>query len=325
MRSLRTVAALLAAGVMLPSAAAAHGPVAPIASSYLARVTKAPPRLDVKVVDGDQRLWVRIAPGATLVVRDYRGAPYLRLSDRGVEVNRNSEMAYLNHVPAEKIPRDVTAATPPAWRRVSGARSYGWHDGRLHALASVARAPGVSLAGRWRVPVIADGRPAAISGTLTHADHPSLVWLWIVLVIVACVLAARRLRRPQLDRRVARALAIVALAAIAAAAVARGLHGRPGLSAVQLVILGVLGAFVVWGAYRVAAGRVDFLVLVAIGFVALWEGAVVVSTLWNGFVLAALPAFWVRVAAVLCFGCGTGLLLEASRATREPTPEQAVR
>jgi hypothetical protein len=315
MRSLRTAAALLAAGAVLPSAASAHGPVAPIASSYLARVTSTPPGVKVKIVDGDQRLWVQIAPGALLVVGDYRGAPYLRLSDSGVEVNRNSEMAYLNHVPAEQVPRGLTAATPPRWRRVSGARSYGWHDGRLHALAGAARAPGASLAGRWRVGVIADGRPAAITGTLSHADRPSLVWLWIVLVVVACVLAARRLRRPSLDARVARALAVMALAAIAAAGLARGLHGRPGLSAVQIVILAVLGLFVVWGAYRVATRRLDFLASVAIGFVALWEGAVVVPALWNGFVLAALPAFWVRVAAVLCFACGIGLLLEASRAS----------
>jgi hypothetical protein len=315
MRSLRTVAALLAAGAVLPSAAAAHGPVAPIASSYLARVTTAPPGLKVKVVDGDQRLWVQVAPGGLLVVRDYRGAPYVRLSDGGVEVNRNSEMAYLNHVPAEQVPRGLTAATPPRWRRVSGARSYGWHDGRLHAAASAARAPGASLAGRWRIAVLADGRPAAISGTLSHSARPSLVWLWVVVVVVACVLAARRLRRPELDAAVARALAVAALIAIAAAGLARGLHGRPGLSTVQLVILGALGAFVAWGAYRVASRRLDFLALVAIGFVALWEGAVVVPALWNGFVLAALPAFSVRLAAVLCFACGIGLLLEAPRAS----------
>jgi hypothetical protein len=32
-------------------------------------------------------------------------------------------------------------------------------------------------------------------------------------------------------------------------------------------------------------------------------------TLWNGFVLAAVPAFVARAAAVLCLGSGAGLLL----------------
>ncbi len=314
MRSLRTVVVILAATLALPSAAAAHGPVAPIASSYLARVTRAPPGLDAKVIDGDQRMWVAIEPGATLVVRDYRGAPYLRLSNGGVEVNRNSEMAYLNHVPAQQVPPGLSAGAAPRWRRVSGARSYGWHDGRLHALATVARTPGRSVVGRWSIPVVSDGHLTAISGSLSHADRPSLVWLWLIVVVVACVLAARRLRRPALDARVARVLAVAALAAIGAAAAARGLHGRPGLSALQLVILAALGAFIAWGVYRVVARRLDFLALVAIGFVALWEGAVVIAVLWNGYVLAALPGFWVRTAAVLCFGCGISLLLVASRA-----------
>ena len=315
MRSLRTAigltAALLAA---LPGAAQAHGPVAPIATSSLAKVTDVPPGVHVKVVDGDQRLWLRADPGRTVVVRDYRGAPYLRFSLAGVELNRNSEMAYLNHEPAQRVPRGLTAQTPPRWQRVSNGRSYGWHDGRLHALATVARAPGQRDLGRWAVLLTVDRQPTSVAGRLLHADDPSLVWLWLVVVIVGCVLAARRVRSPRLDAVVARGLALVALAAIATTAVAKQLHGRPDLSLFNEIVFAALMVFVAWGLYRVIR-RPTFVALIAIAFVAIWEAAVLVGALFDGFVLGPVPAFWTRLAAVLGFGCGIGLLTLASRAS----------
>jgi hypothetical protein len=86
------LAAVLAAGGGLPGSASAHGPVAPIALDYLARVRSLPEGLDAKVVDGDQRMWLRAPSSETVVVLDYRGAPYVRFSGSGVEVNQNSAM-----------------------------------------------------------------------------------------------------------------------------------------------------------------------------------------------------------------------------------------
>ena len=75
-----TALVVLVAGVLaaIPGAAAAHGPVAPVASSYLARVDALPAGLDAKVIDGDQRIWLRAPSRETVIVLDYRGAPYLR-------------------------------------------------------------------------------------------------------------------------------------------------------------------------------------------------------------------------------------------------------
>jgi len=84
--------------------ASAHGPVAPVASSYQARVSRAPAGIEARVVDGDQRMWLRVAPQETAVVLDYRGAPYLRFSAAGVAVNRRSAMFYLNQTPVETPP-----------------------------------------------------------------------------------------------------------------------------------------------------------------------------------------------------------------------------
>ena len=295
---------------LLPSSAEAHGPVAPVASSYMARVTNVPPHLDAKVVDGDQRLCLRVPAGATIVVLDYRGAPYLRFSPRGVEVNRNSAMFYLNQSPvALTPPARLTRATPPLWQSISHSHIYSWHDGRLHALATVALAPGARYVGRWSIPLLVNSNPSSVSGGLWHADNPSLVWFWPIIVVLLCLLAAMRVQRENVDRVAARALGLAALAGIAVIAVGRELHGRPTQGTFQLVELGLLLAFVLWGLHRVVFWQSGYFRFVVIAFVALVEGVELVPTLLHGFVLLSIPAFLARAATVACITCGAGLLL----------------
>jgi len=204
---------------------------------------------------------------------------------------------------------------------VSGRRDYGWHDGRLHALATVALAPGMTYVGRWSIPVLVDGRQSAISGGLWHSESPSIVWFWPIVVLLACVLAAWRVRRPALDVLVARVLTVAALIAIAIAGAGRELHGRPTVSAFQLISFAITVAFVAWALRRVLFQRAGYFTLFAVAFVALWEGAELIPTLLNGFVLAAVPASFARAAAVLCLGCGAGLLLAAMRVADQAEPE----
>lgn len=314
MLALGLPALLIAVTGAFPAGAEAHGPVAPSALDYLARVRSLPSGLEAKVVDGDQRMWLRVPVSETVVVLDYRGAPYLRFSRSGVEVNHNSATYYLNQTPfALKPPANLGPRTPPRWATVSGGHEYGWHDGRLHALASVARPGGASFVGTWRVPVLLDGRPLAISGGLWHADPPSIVWFWPIAVLLLCVLAAWRVRRPVLDRWTARLLGLAALGAIAAAAVGRGLHGRPAVSVVQLVELAIVLAFVAWALFRVVFQRPGFFTYSAIAIVALWEGIELIPTLRNGFVLIALPAFVARAAAVVGLGSAVALFLMVFR------------
>ena len=168
------LAAALCALACFPAAADAHGPLAPISSSYLARVSSVSPGLGAKVVDADQRMWLDASRVHRVVVFDYRGAPYLLFTPGGVAVNRNSAMYYLNQTPAQNPPRGLGPATPPSWRTVTSARQYSWHDGRLHALAAVALLPGQSLVGTWRIPLSVDGRRTVIAGRLWHAGDPSL-------------------------------------------------------------------------------------------------------------------------------------------------------
>jgi hypothetical protein len=283
-------------------------------------VSGVPPGLGARVIDGDQRMWLRVAATETAVVLDYRGAPYLRFSRSGVAVNQNSAMFYLNQTPAEVPPSSLRPTARPRWSSVSGGHDYGWHDGRLHALATVALTPGAAYVGGWSIPVRIDGRVSAISGGLWHAENPSIVWFWPIVVLLACTLAVRRVRRPELDARVARGLALAALIATASAGVARELHGRPTVSAFQMITFAIVVAFVVWGLRRVLFHRAGYFSYFAIAFVAIWAGAQLIPTLLNGFVLAAEPAFVARATTVVCLGCGGALLLVAFRLVGETEP-----
>jgi hypothetical protein len=328
---LPAVAAVLAAALLLAPAAEAHGPVDPAASSYEAHVSSLPPGMEAKVIDGDQRMWLEVAPRRTVVVLDYTGAPYLRFSPNGVQVNQNSAMYYLNQVPPQTPPTRLGPRTPVHWSRVSSGHQYGWHDGRLHALASVAVAPGATYAGRWTIPLRVDGAAATIAGGLYHAGGPSLVWFWPILVMVACVFAAVRVGRPELDLRLARGLGLIALIAFLVVGAGQQLHGRPTVSAGQLIVLAALVAFGVWALRRLALGRHGWFTFFLIAVAAIWEGASSITVLLDGYVLLALPAFLARVAVLACLAAGIGLLplifrmaerpVRGSR-SREPRSEQ---
>ncbi len=295
-------------GLGLPATAAAHGPVDPAASSYLAQVTQVPAGAAVKVVDGDQRLWMRVDPRSTVVVLDYQGAPYLRFSRAGVAVNEASAMYYLNQVPAQAPPLRTGPGVRPRWSQVSTGHSYGWHDGRLHALATTALAPGATYRGRWKVRLRVGGAPSAIEGGIFYRASPSIVWFWPILVALACVLAARRLRRPELDERIARGLAATALAGFAVAVTGQQLHGRPSVSVGQEIVLAIALAFAAWGAWRLIRRRHGWFTFFIIAAVAIWEGASLIAVLLDGYVLLALPPVLARVAVVACLSAGVALL-----------------
>jgi hypothetical protein len=217
-------------------------------------------------------------------------------------------MFYLNQVPAQTPPTSLGPSTAPQWSPVSSGHGYGWHDGRLHALASIALAPGATYVGRWSIPIRVDGAPESIIGVLRYAPSPSIVWFWPILVALACVLAVVRLRRPELDERAGRALAIVALVSFGMAAVGQELHGRPFVSLGQEILLALLLAFTAWGLRRLALRSHGWFTFFLIAAAALWEGGSMISVLLDGYVLLALPAVLARAAIVGCLAGGLGLL-----------------
>ena len=306
--------AILIAVAIGPAAADAHGGTTqPVASNYIAKLGHAPAGLDAKVVDGDLRLWLRTPASATVIVLDYRGAPYLRFTRAGVEVNHNSAMYYLNQTPVAGIPpANLSRTTRPAWAKVTSSPEYNWHDGRLHALATVALSPGTSYVGSWSVPIEVDGRRATISGAVWHAGRPSIIWFWPIIVMSLCALAVARIGRPALNARLARILGSVALVALAVAGTGHELHGHPFVSLIQYVELGVILAFVAWGLTHLLLRQPGYFAYFVISLAALWEGLNLVSVLRDGFVLIDLPAFIARAATLLCLACGAATLVLAT-------------
>ncbi len=172
-----------------------------------------------------------------------------------------------------------------------------------------------------------NGAPAAISGGLYYSPRPSLVWFWPIVVALACLLAAWRLRRPELDARLARWLQAAALVAIALAAVGLELHARPSVSAYGVVKLVAWLAFVAACARRVATGRAGSFASFVIGCAAVWCGIELIPTLRDGYVLIALPAVVARLTAVVALSAGAALLLLFVRAAAQPArrPRRAAR
>jgi hypothetical protein len=319
----RWLASAIAAFVLTllaPAAAQAHGPVDPSGSTYLARITHVPAGLQAKAIDGDLRLWMRASPSLNAYVIDYRGAPYLHFERDGVWVNQNSSMYFLNQLPPVTPSTDLGPATRPDWHRVTTGHTYVWHDGRLHAGATQARLPGSRFAGDWSVPLRIDGTAATIRGGLYYAPPPSPAWFWPVAVVLGCVLAGVRLRRPQLDRRLARISGGIALTGFVVASIGHQLHGRPGVSTGNVLALVVELAAAAAAAWWLYARDPGWLVLAAIAALTLWQGVSQIAALQDGWVLLALPAWLGRVAVASCLAGGAGLipivLVGAERAAR---------
>lgn len=305
--------ALLVASSLAPPSAQAHGATDPSASSYLARVAHVPHGVSAQVVDGDLRLWLQVPAGKTVLVLDYQGVPYLRFRDDRVWANENSQMYYFDQTPPEDPPPGLKRTAPEHWLLVGSGRSYQWHDGRLHAFALEAIAPGASYAGAWKIPIVIDGRRSAVSGTLWYRAAPSIAWLWPIAILILCVLAGWRLHDARLDALMARLLAGLTLCGIALAAIGRDLHGRPGLSPVGLAELALIGIPTAWTAWRLARGRAGAFTFFLISIVAIWEALGLIPTLFDGYVLLAVGPFLGRLATIICIGGAIALLFPAVR------------
>jgi hypothetical protein len=309
-RGLRIMVPALIVGLTLvPGSAQAHsGPTAPVGINYVAVLDGAPAGVVAKVFDGDLSMWLQVSPAETVVVIDYQGAPYLRFTAAGVYVNTHSDMYYLNQPTQVPVPVHIGPQSQPVWTRASSGHSYSWHDGRLSALATVKLAPGASVAGSWRIPLLVNGRAEALSGRLLHRPPPSLVWFWPIAVLMACAVALRRVRRGVLSRWVMRTLSLTALFSVSIAAIALELHGRPNVNLLQHILVAVALAAAVIALARILLGRAGLPLLFMLGTAALGAGFDLLPALLNGFVLVAVPAFLARADTVLCLACGLALL-----------------
>jgi hypothetical protein len=200
---------------------------------------------------------------------------------------------------------------------------YEWHDGRLHALATVALAPGQRYVGQWRIPLLVAGQRTALTGGLWHADDPSIVWFWPIAVVLLCLWAVARLGIRALDRRMATGLSIAALASVAILAIGHQLDGQPFVGVGQEIVLGLILAFVavVLGWVLIRGAGAFSLILVAVA--ALWSGLEFLPTLLHGYVISVVPAFLVRVATVTCLSAGLAAVILLFGFRLVDVPEEA--
>jgi hypothetical protein len=313
-RAALALATALLAAAFLPATASAHvGRTPPAATDYLARISYLPPGLEARIVDGDQEIWLHAKPSLTVIVTGLRGEPYLRFSAAGVAVNTRSATWFLNRVRPLIVPRDVTAATTPDWKELTPGHSWTWTDGRLHTPALAAHPSGNAYLGRWVVPLVVAGRGTAIRGGLWQSTPASLLWFWPLLLLAACLPALLKLREARLETQVGIGLATVALLASTVARLGRELYGRPTVSSWQLVLVGT--TCVVALALAALYSRPDWRAVggILVGIAAVGQGLELVSTLRDGWVLAAIPAWLERSATGLSLACGVALILVSLR------------
>jgi hypothetical protein len=279
--------------------AAAHSRAPTLALDYRLEPSGAQPEgVHVEIVDGDRALRVGVAPPHRLVVRGLLGEPMLRFGPGGVWVNGASPTAH----------SDRLVRSDAGWTRLTPGRTLLWHDHRLTPPAGLR--PGAGAA--WALPVVVDGRRAALTGTFTRVARPPL-WPWLVaglVAVVALVLHAKATPR----RRAATATALAALAAAAAlAASAAFATGDAIVKSTEWIEVGSAAVLAVLAAAALALGNSSFRTWAAmtVGVVAGALGLGSLSVFVHGVVISSLPAAVVRLATAVAFLGGTAAVVLA--------------
>lgn len=176
---------------LVPAAATGHAGETP-GTDYRSTVRAAPAGLAVRMVGGDDRLLVTRTTAAEVVVLGYGGEPYLRLDEDGTWENRASPAVALNAERQPDAPLDGAAATPE-WVRVGDGASAVFHDHRAHWMGSEPPAAVQADPDRprdlfdWSVPLLVDGREAAITGDVAWLGRPRSALWWAAAALAAAV------------------------------------------------------------------------------------------------------------------------------------------
>lgn len=179
---------LLVVGALLvgaPAALAHQG-----SPNFLSQVNAAPPGVNVTVLSRDDRLLLQSDGGHTVVIEGYSEEPYARIDPDGtVSVNTDSEAYYINEerdgqVP---VPDGVDSKGEPQWKEVSKTGRFEWHDHRMHWMSKSDPEQVKDKRVRtkvfdWKLPVVVDGKPGAISGTLFWTPTPGSSVPWVLII-----------------------------------------------------------------------------------------------------------------------------------------------
>lgn len=185
--------------VLAPATAIAHQGN----SNYRSEVTSVRPAdlaegLEFSVVNFDDHVRFENDSGSDVVIVGYDGEPMARiLADGTVEVNLNSPSYYLNEdrFAAVDLPEQADAKADPDWEQIGENGIYEWHDHRSHFMGQ-GTPPQVKDEGvktkvfDYRIPILVNGEPAKVSGTLTWVGSDSQVPVLPFAILGLAVLAA---------------------------------------------------------------------------------------------------------------------------------------
>ncbi|NUR58263.1 MAG: Dyp-type peroxidase [Catenulispora sp.] len=199
-RRLAAVAALAFAALGGPAAgaASAHTVGGSGASNYVTTIgplTPAVPGLTLEVVENGSKLEVQNRSGADVVVDGYVGEPYLKVGPSGTYTNTNSPATYLNNDRWAKspVPAGVDPKSAPAWKKVSDAPVWRWHDHRIHWMSTTPPPAVKSAPGKphdistWRITLHREGQTVTADGKLTWRPGPSKALRLTGVVLAAAV------------------------------------------------------------------------------------------------------------------------------------------
>ncbi len=306
---------LLLGAVLLgarPSAALAHVG-GTIATSYEARITgfTAPERgITAEVLRGDQDLRVSVTRPHVVIVLGVLAEPFLRFSAAGVEANRASPTASSSGIVDDA---DVLTAHAPVWIRVDGGNAFTWHENRLRPRTVRGTAPRGAPVAAWRIPMIVDGAPTALTGTEWYRAAPSLAAWLVVSVLLVIAAAAAAVTLPQhVLRRVAAGLAVVVVCAWTAGWDGILLDGRSSSLLVALAVGWPAAAAALLAAVTAATrGGSRLAALGVVGAIAVAFSVPELPAFSRGFVLSALGDDAARASVLLSVAGGLALIAMA--------------
>ncbi len=176
-------------------------------SSVVTSVAPDIPGLEVSVVGSDEQMRLANRSGKTVAVVGYDGDQVGRvLADRTVEVNLSSPSYWTNQerMGGATVPRYAKKGAVPRWRVLNKTGVLIWHDHRIHWMG-VGIPPSVKDKSKrtrvwnYKVPIIVQGKPVSVNGTLWWVGQsdgvPTLAIgsvAVLALLVVGAVLARRR-------------------------------------------------------------------------------------------------------------------------------------
>jgi hypothetical protein len=321
------LAALAAAVMVRPAPALAHTiSTDPVSGNYRSRVLSVvppTPLLRLRVVDGDQRLWMSVASGARAVVLGIQGEQFLRFAGGRVDVNTRSVTASIDRLTPGAPAPSFAASAKPAWRQVASGQAYMWPEHRIGALEPIAlHHPGARPT--WTLPIVLNGRRVLVTGVLERVSPPSRLLIAGVAAAALALLAACFWRRTAGGRpRMLNWLAAITLVALVVARLGREMYGRPDLGAGNIAELAVTLALGVLAAYLLLRGAPDTRSLVAlvVGVVGLYQVARFAAMLTGGLVFSRLPAPVEQAAVALIALAAPATVVLAVRGDLPPVPQ----